>query len=149
MNTSEATVKFISIVVSNFAVVLNLCGLLFLFLKLINNWNIISLYFFVQIETPFFLENVLKMIFSSLNSSVLQTVGINIEWSFSVSDKSNNDKLQLMSMSTDFLAMNVEPIILFLYSVVLTVTVYKFVNYLLGKVNISIFDQNTAISIIE
>lgn len=54
-----------------------------------------------------------------------------------------------MSMSTDFLAMNVEPIILFLYSVVLTVTVYKFVNYLLGKVNISIFDQNTAISIIE
>lgn len=60
MNTSEATVKFISIVVSNFAVVLNLCGLLFLFLKLINNWNIISLYFFVQIETPFFLENVLK-----------------------------------------------------------------------------------------
>jgi hypothetical protein len=106
MNTSEATVKFISIVVSNFAVVLNLCGLLFLFLKLINNWNIISLYFFVQIETPFFLENVLKMIFTSLNSSVLQTVGINIEWSLYTQDRSNNDKFQIMGMSTDFLAMN-------------------------------------------
>lgn len=148
METSEATVKVISVLVSNFAVVLNLCGLLFLFLKLVNNWNIISFYFFVQIETPFFLENVLKMIFTNINSSVLQTVGINIDWSFSIPDKSNNDKLKLMGMSTDFLAVNGESIVLFVYSVIMTVTVYKFVNYLLAKVNISIFDQNTAISML-
>ena len=55
METSEAVVTVLSTVVSNFAVFLNLFGLLFLFLKLINNWNIICLYFFVEIEQPFFL----------------------------------------------------------------------------------------------
>ena len=47
METSEAMVGFLSGMVSNFAVFLNLFGVLFLFLKLINNWNIICLYFFV------------------------------------------------------------------------------------------------------
>ncbi len=47
--------QFLSVVVSNFATVMNICGLLFLFLKLINNWNIICLYFFPAIELPFFL----------------------------------------------------------------------------------------------
>lgn len=55
METSKETVKFISLMVSNLAVALNVFGLLFLFLKLINNWNLISLYFFVPIEMPFFL----------------------------------------------------------------------------------------------
>ena len=44
--------------------------------------------------------------------------------------------------------MNSEQIILFLYSVVLITTVYKIVNFLLAKVKISVFEQNTAISII-
>ena len=45
--------------------------------------------------------------------------------------------------------MNFEQIILFLYSVILITTLYKTINYLLAKINISIFEQNTAISILE
>lgn len=75
-------VTVVSVLVSNFATFLNICGVLFLFLKLINNWNIICLYFFVPIELPFFLENILQMLFLNFNSSVLQTIGISLNWSF-------------------------------------------------------------------
>lgn len=78
--------------VSNFAVILNICGLLFLFLQLINNWNIISLYFFVPIQIPFFLENVLKMLFTNFNSSVLNTIGISLNWSISADNRASNEK---------------------------------------------------------
>lgn len=53
-----------------------------------------------------------------------------------------------MGLNTDFLEMNAEPMILFVYSVVLITTVYKVINYLLAKINITVFEQNTAISII-
>jgi hypothetical protein len=79
METSEAMVSFMAVVVGNFATVLNLLGLLFMFLKLVNNWNIICLYFFVQMEIPFFLENVLKMIYTSLGGSVVEAIGINFK----------------------------------------------------------------------
>jgi hypothetical protein len=45
--------------------------------------------------------------------------------------------------------MNFEQIILFVYAVILISTVYKIVNFLLAKVNITVFEQNTAISILE
>lgn len=80
---------------------------------------------------------------------MLQAVGVSVDWQFSVPDKSRNAKFEVLGVSTDFLAMNAESLILFLYSLLLTATVYKFVNYLLAKVNISIFEQNTAISNIE
>ena len=89
------------------------------------------------------------MLFNNFNSSVLKAIGIDFTLTLGTSTKTNNPKVTLMNLNTDFLDMNAESIILFLHSVVLTVTVYKFINYLLAKVNISIFEQNTAISIIE
>ena len=87
MSTSETVVTFLSTVVSNFAVFLNLFGILFLFLKLINNWNIICLYFFVEIDQPFFLENVLSILFSNFSSSTLKTIGINYQPSFGTTNR--------------------------------------------------------------
>lgn len=142
-------VGFLSTVVSNFAVFLNLFGVLFLFLKLINNWNIICLYFFVEMELPFFLQNVLKMIFTNISSSVLSTIGLTFQPSLSGTNLANSNKFILTDQTTDFIAMNTQNFILFLYSTIMITTVYKIVNYLLAKINISVFEQNTGISIIE
>lgn len=92
MEKSAAVVQVVSVVVSTFATFLNIFGLLFLFLKLINNWNIICLYFFVPIELPFFLDNVLKMLFSNFNSSVLETLGIPLNCSLSLSSTAPSAK---------------------------------------------------------
>lgn len=127
-------VKFLSVIISNFALFLNVCGLLFLFLKLINNWNIICFYFFMPIKLPFFLENVLLTMFKSFNQSVLQNIGIDFNPSFNEIEETTNEKFNLVGISNDFLALNAESIILFLYSVVLIMTVYKFVNYLCSKI---------------
>lgn len=106
METSEAMVGFLSAMVSNFAVFLNLFGVLFLFLKLINNWNIICLYFFVEMELPFFLFNVLKMLFTNISSSVLATIGLDFQPSLSIANQATSNKFVLTNQSTDFLAMN-------------------------------------------
>lgn len=106
METSEEMVAFLSTMVSNFAVFLNLFGILFLFMKLINNWNIICLYFFIDMDLPFFLENVLKMLFTNINSSVLATIGIDFQPSISVTNLATNTKFYLTNQTTDFIAMN-------------------------------------------
>jgi hypothetical protein len=100
-------------------------------------------------ELPFFLYNVLKMLFTNISSSVLATVGLDFQPTLLVTNQSTSNKFILTNQSTDFVAMNAEPFVLFFYSVVLITTVYKIVNYLLAKINISVFEQNTAISIIE
>lgn len=80
------------------------------------------------------------MLFNNFNSSVLKAIGIELNLSLNTKNKFiNSPKVSLMSLNSDFLEMNAESVILFLYSVVLTVTVYKFINFLLAKVNISIF----------
>ena len=99
-------VSVVSTVVSNFATILNLFGLLFLFLKLINNWNIICLYFFVNIDLPFFLENVLKLMYTNFNSSVLETIGIYFKPSLATTNRATSKKFEILSMNTDFVAMN-------------------------------------------
>ena len=149
METSEAVVELLATSVSNFAAFLNLFGLLFLFLKLVNNWNIISLYFFVEIEQPFFLDNVLSMLFENFSSSVLKTIGIEFQPSFGTVNRAKGKKFELSGVTTDFLYMNSEQIIFFIYSVILITTVYKILNFLLAKINIMVFEQNTAIAIIE
>lgn len=80
------------------------------------------------------------MLFNNFNSSVLKAIGIELNLSLNTKNKFiNSPKVSLMNLNSDFLEMNAESVILFLYSVVLTVTVYKFINFLLAKVNISIF----------
>lgn len=91
----------------------------------------------------------LKNLFTTFSSSVLKTIGINFQPSFGTANRAISSKFELVEVNTDFLLMNSEQIILFFYSVILITTVYKIVNFLLAKVKISIFEQNTAISIIE
>lgn len=80
------------------------------------------------------------MLFNNFNSSVLKAIGIELNLSLNTKNKFiNSPKVSLMNLNSDFLEMNAESVILFLYSVVLTVTVFKFINFLLAKVNISIF----------
>jgi len=59
--------------------------MLFLFVKLVNYWNLISIYVLVGIPNmPFFLSNILTMLFNTLHSSVLQTLNIDLRLSFGV-----------------------------------------------------------------
>lgn len=43
-------------------------------------------------KVPFFLENILAIIFSKFNASVLETINIDTNLSFSLQDKSNNNQ---------------------------------------------------------
>ena len=81
----------------------------------------------------------MSILYSNFSSSVLKTIGINFQPSFGTANRATAKKFELASMNTDFLEMNSEQIILFLYSIVLITTVYKVVNFLLAKVKISVF----------
>lgn len=140
MNNSEKMVSLLSVVLSNFANLLNLCGILFLFVKLINNWNLLSLYFFLPIKNiPFFLENILAMLFTNFNSSVLEALNINIDFNLGIKDSFSNEKLKLANITVDFAAYNGENMIMFIYSLVLMMTILRLIHNLLGRWNLSLF----------
>jgi hypothetical protein len=140
MNNSEKMVTVLSVVLSNFATLLNVCGILFLFVKLINNWNLLSLYFFLPIKNiPFFLENILAMLFTNFNSSVLQALNININFDLGITDGYTNEKLKLANITVDFAAYNAENIIMFIYSLILIMTILRLIHNLIGRWNLSLF----------
>ncbi len=140
MNNSEKMVTVLSVVLSNFATLLNDCGILFLFVKLINNWNLLSLYFFLPIKNiPFFLENILAMLFTNFNSSVLQALNININFDLGITDRYTNEKLKLANITVDFAAYNAENVIMFIYSLILIMTILRLIHNLIGRWNLSLF----------
>jgi hypothetical protein len=140
MNNSEKMVTVLSVVLSNFATLLNVCGILFLFVKLINNWNLLSLYFFLPIKNiPFFLENILAMLFTNFNSSVLQALNININFDLGITDGYTNEKLKLANITVDFAAYNAENVIMFIYSLILIMTILRLIHNLIGRWNLSLF----------
>lgn len=83
-------------------------ALLFLFIRFINFWSLVSMYYFLNIKTMhYFLLQFLSKIFTIFYGSVFEYFGIDLsQFTMKIEERETNEKMKLTKITTDFVAAN-------------------------------------------